>query len=241
MKSYIQDYKLPYFLSKALWQVDVPYSNTCLESIHVDLGCGTNPRNPFLAKKTIAADLFDTRITNLKNKSEFIKVNLCMPLPFADSSIDSISAFDVLEHIPRVQSNSLGVFEYPFISLMSDIYRILKPGGRFISLTPAFPSHAAFEHPTHVNFISEGTVNYFLTQDHGSLSKGYGFVGQFKLIIQHWQFGAGPFEAEENLVCHKWPEYDNKQKLVAIMKLQKRFLKALRTKQKTHLLWVLSK
>jgi SAM-dependent methyltransferase len=228
-------------LSKALWQVDVPYSNTSPETIHVDLGCGTNPRNPFLAQKTIAADFFDTRAAKLKHKSEFVKVDICMPLPFTDSSIDSVSTFDVLEHIPRVQSNSLGIFEYPFISLMSEIYRVLKPGGIFIALTPAFPSHAAFEHPTHVNYISEGTLNYFLAQGSESLNKGYGYVGKFNLIVQQWQFGAGPFEAEENLVCHKWPVLSKKEKLIAIIKLQKRFLHALSKKQKTHLLWVLSK
>lgn len=76
---------------------------------------------------------------------------------------------------------------FPFISLMSEVCRVLKPGGMFFSPTPAFPSPLAFQDPTHVNVITEETLPKYFS---GPLwASGYGFEGQFDLVKQVWNGG----------------------------------------------------
>jgi hypothetical protein len=67
---------------------------------------------------------------------------------------------------------------------MSEIWRVLKFNGKFLSFTPAFPSEAAFTDPTHVNIITEQTYNYFDAQN--NWAKMYGFKGAFIIQDQHW-------------------------------------------------------
>ena len=76
------------------------------------------------------------------------------PIPYPDCSFDSISAFDFIEHVPRILAINQESTKFPFVELMSEIWRVLKPNGMFYALTPAFPHGAAFHDPTHVNFIA---------------------------------------------------------------------------------------
>ena len=66
---------------------------------HLDLGCGNNPRNPYAANELFGVDLsLESETIN----DHFRSCNLvCEPIPFEDSYFDSVSAFDVMEHIPR--------------------------------------------------------------------------------------------------------------------------------------------
>ena len=94
-----------------------------------------------------------------------------------------ISAFDFIEHIPRVLY-APGL-RFSFVELMNEIYRCLKKGGRFVSFTPCYPSPVAFQDPTHVNIITEATFpNYFC--EPALWAKMYGFKGKFKLEKQNW-------------------------------------------------------
>ena len=68
---------------------------------------------------------------------------------------------------------------------MSEIYRILKPGGRFLSFTPAFPAAAAFRDPTHVNIITVETFPLYFDVKNG-WAKMYGFNGGFIIEKQSW-------------------------------------------------------
>jgi SAM-dependent methyltransferase len=73
----------------------------------------------------------------------------------------------------------------PFVELMNEIYRVLKTGGIFLSVTPAYPHGAAFQDPTHVNIITEETfIRYF--DDTYMWAKIYGFNGRFKVLQQEW-------------------------------------------------------
>ena len=67
--------------------------------------------------------------------------------------------------------------------LMSEIWRVLKVNGKFLSFTPAYPNPAAFTDPTHVNIITEQTYNYFDAQN--NWAKMYGFKGAFIIADQH--------------------------------------------------------
>ena len=72
-----------------------------------------------------------------------------------------------------------------FVELMNEIYRVLKPGGTFLSFTPAFPAAAAWRDPTHVNIITEETFPLYF-DDQNRLASVYGFNGYFQITGQRW-------------------------------------------------------
>jgi len=107
------------------------------------------------------------------------KANLVTePIPFEDNFFASISAIDFIEHIPRqICLGSSNELVYPFINLMNEIWRVLAPGGKFLAVTPAFPSPSAFADPTHVNYIADSTHMYFCGER--PAGQMYGFRGKF--------------------------------------------------------------
>jgi SAM-dependent methyltransferase len=111
------------------------------------------------------------------------------PIPLPDSSLDVVTARNFIEHVPRVVLGSTTVF--PFVNLMNEIHRVLKPNGIFYSRTPAFPMQEAFQDPTHVNIITERTFPCYFCTDQvtgGPWASNYGFTGNFKLESQMWDY-----------------------------------------------------
>lgn len=149
-------------------------------SNHLDLGCGTNPQNPYKRANLFGIDIRDDSQTVLAQSGITIKkANLVLEkIPFEDNYFESVSAIDFLEHVPRqICLGSSNEIVYPFINLMNEIWRVLSPGGRFLAVTPAFPSPLSFADPTHVNYIAQGTHEYFCGErPSGSI---YGFHGRF--------------------------------------------------------------
>lgn len=145
----------------------------------LDLGCGQSISNPFNAKELFGADIREL------NSSNVYKCTLGIEsLPFDDSFFDCMTAFDLIEHIPRVTYIN-GENHNPFIFLMDEVYRCLRPGGLFLSHTPAYPSPAAFQDPTHVNVITQDTFKYYFC-DPTLYAKNYGFKGSFSIVKQGW-------------------------------------------------------
>jgi SAM-dependent methyltransferase len=223
-------------LRKIFWQIDIPHTHTAKNSVHVDLGAGNNPRNPFRATKLIATDFHDSFTRH--DGVEFRKCDLTRNLPFDSDSVDSFTAFDVLEHIPRWERTKSGI-EFPFINLMNEIHRCLKPGGIFMALTPAYPSEAAFQDPTHVNVISQATLLYFTGNEPWAKLLGYGFDNGFTVVTQTWQRGGGVLS--ETSLISELEKARKSEKFKIILKLAKRIINLVRTRKPTHLLWVLKK
>jgi SAM-dependent methyltransferase len=223
-------------IRKIVWNVDIPYQHSSAVSIHVDLGAGNSPRNPFNASKLVATDMH--KLFMRPDGVEFVVADLTRVLPFDSNSISSFSAYDVLEHIPRWERID-GEIHFPFIELMSEIHRCLIPGGLFMAVTPAFPNAEAFQDPTHVNIISKGTIRYFAAPEPWATLTGYGFVGSFRVIAQTWLRGAGPF-SEESLL-NSYTNQNLKAKLITCCRLLARAVRAFRVRRPTHLLWVLKK
>lgn len=144
----------------------------------MDLGCGDNPRNPFSADDLYGIDIKERHDPNLKFVYKTCNLSL-EKLPFPDSYFDSVSAYDLLEHIPRVHMEN-GVTRFPFVDLMSEIHRVLKPGGQLHALTPVYPKESAFIDPTHVNFITKNAHRYFVAPS--NMAKMYGYTGSFNKI-----------------------------------------------------------
>lgn len=141
------------------------------------MGCGSYPRNPYGQ-----SELYGIDIGEYATNENIRRANLAIDkIPFEDDFFDSVSAFDVLEHIPRQAIDfSKKETHFPFIALMQEVWRVSKPGGRLYALTPAYPAPEAFQDPTHVNFITAMTHTYFCGEDPHAAR--YGFTGQFEAI-----------------------------------------------------------
>lgn len=153
-----------------------------IASCHLDLGCGAVPRNPYRRDQLFGVDIR----CSADSASNIHAANLTVdPIPFEDSQFDSVSAFDFFEHIPRIFPTPDGKStRFPFVELMNEVYRVLKPGGLLYALTPAYPATEAFQDPTHVNIISESTHLYFTGI--APTARMYGFVGDFSLRRAAW-------------------------------------------------------
>ena len=145
----------------------------------LDLGCGASIRNPYGADLVYGIDLVGDKAKNIKVADLATK-----PIPYKDATFDFVTAYDFLEHIPKLVYLKRKRI-HPFIELMNEIYRILKPGGIFLAHTPAYPRQEVFQDPTHVNFISENTIEYFAGASLET-SRSYGFKGEFEIIRQEW-------------------------------------------------------
>jgi len=173
-----------------------------MKTKHLDVGCGSNPRNPFNYDQLYAIDIVsEINVNSIRNQAApsdvhalrarrviiesdknffYSQGNAALErMPFEDNLFDSISAYDFIEHIPRltVEGNKT---RFPFIEFMNEAHRVLKPNGTFYAITPCFPYREVFVDPTHVNFITEKTHEYFTTPT--LTARMYGFNGQFEIV-----------------------------------------------------------
>ncbi len=153
-------------------------------SRHLDFGCGSSPRNPFDCEVVETVDLIGARSVSK------IEIGPGMPIPFPDAYFDSVSAYDVLEHISRDNSG-----QNLFIFYMNEFSRVLKNSGHGLFIFPEWNTSDVYSDPTHVNFITKETLNYFT----GVNSEG-GYAGirtNFEVLInaklrfwKNWVYGA---------------------------------------------------
>jgi len=150
-----------------------------MPTLSLDIGCGPKPKNYFNADEVYGLDVRN----DLENKVYMADL-IIEPIPFADGFFDFVTCHDFIEHIPPILYSPHR--RYPFIEVMNEIWRVLKPDGKFYSLTPAFPSSAAFFDPTHVNYITEQTFPTGFGSNQAS-AKAAGFCGSFEVESQAWQ------------------------------------------------------
>ncbi|HSV54629.1 MAG TPA: class I SAM-dependent methyltransferase [Burkholderiaceae bacterium] len=151
---------------------------------HLDLGCGTRPRNPYQCHELYGIDINPAA---LKDQGMIRRANLARePIPFEPDFFDAVSAYDFLEHIPRVlNGEQADQTTFPFVLLMNEIWRVLKPAGRLYAVTPGYPRTEAFQDPTHVNIITDKTHLYF-TEEGRCGAQVYGFTGRFRILRVQW-------------------------------------------------------
>ena len=192
------------------------------ESIHLDFGCGASPRNPFNAS---IVNTVDVREYSIPLETRIIEPG--GPLPFADDYFDSVSAYYVLEHLSRSENG-----KNLFIFYMNELHRVLKPSGNALFVFPAFPYKDAFSDPTHVNFITDETVNFFINKSKDSSYEGietnYSLLKNKKL--RQWNkyiYSVELFPSQESKSIRR------------ILSLQKRSL--FRFLRPQHRIWILRK
>jgi SAM-dependent methyltransferase len=82
------------------------------------------------------------------------------PYPFPDESFHFIVCRHVLEHVRH------------FVPAVTELHRILKPGGVIYVEAPYFSSVHAYTDPTHVRFFTSRSFDYFLE---GSPQTAFGY------------------------------------------------------------------
>ena len=181
---------------------------------HLDLGCGKFPRNPY---RRAALHGIDIRALSPQDEGfDYRRANLALePIPYPDGHFLSVSAYDFIEHVPRMLAGGTEGTRLPFIELMNEIWRVLAANGRLYAVTPAWPHAEAFADPTHVNIITEETIGYFVGA--APLGRMYGFRGRFELLRQDWvnadEARSPDTDGEENLFRPR--QYDTVSKRLA--------------------------
>lgn len=203
---------------------------------HLDLGCGKFPRNPYRRGHVSGIDIrpladsghFDYRIANL----------VLQPIPYDDDTFASVSAFDFIEHVPRLLATPDGQgTRFPFVQLMQETWRVLAPGGLLYALTPAFPNAEAFVDPTHVNIITERTHEYFCGAN--PLARMYGFEGRFDCRRADWVHHADAYSAMAGSPENRAPRSGFKRMARGARSLSRRLRGKSDTEHKTYFLWEL--
>jgi SAM-dependent methyltransferase len=69
--------------------------------------------------------------------------------PFEDNSVGVIRSFDVFEHLSSIMHT------------MSELYRVLAPGGMAYIQVPSTDGRGAFQDPTHVSFWNNNSFFYW--------------------------------------------------------------------------------
>jgi len=70
-------------------------------------------------------------------------------IPYPDSSVGVVRAYDVLEHL------------HDSVAIMNEIHRVLAPGGWLLASVPSTDGRGAFQDPTHVSFWNENSFWYY--------------------------------------------------------------------------------
>lgn len=98
--------------------------------------------------------------------------DLAFPWPWADSTVDSIAAWDIFEHLPNKRQS------------MNEAWRVLKPGCNLDLVVPTTDGRGAFQDPTHVSFWTPNDLFYFCEeyQEWQRFKGHYGISAHFKII-----------------------------------------------------------
>lgn len=126
-------------------------------ALTLDIGCGNSCKGDF-------------GIDDIWFDGDKVK-NCCLGFnnfPFESEKFDKVIANHVLEHIPGVwfSLNRDGFFPYyerfqPLQYLFNEVYRVLKPGGRFEIVVPRANTGGALGDPTHLIQWELNTIDYF--------------------------------------------------------------------------------
>lgn len=123
------------------------------------------------AEKFVTMDKFSTVIDNLPENVEMVTA-IAPKLPFPDSSFDFVISFQVIEHIKND------------VEFVSEIHRVLRPGGEAIVSTPNKPISIT-RNPWHVR---EYTDSEFMTllKSKFDLITPYGVIGN-EVVMEYYK------------------------------------------------------
>lgn len=103
---------------------------------------------------------------------------------FEDSSVGVIRAADVIEHLDSL------------VHVMSEVHRVLVPGGYFFGLIPSTDGRGAWQDPTHKLFLNQNSFFYFTRRNQARYIDNTSI--RFKKIILE-TFFPSQWEEENNI------------------------------------------
>jgi SAM-dependent methyltransferase len=111
--------------------------NQYVSKNNIHLGCGNRPLSNF------------TNLDYYNRKHADLIADLEKDLPYSSESIDFIYSDNVFEHIRNI------------LGLIKECHRVLRKGGVLAVKVPYFKSRYAFVDPTHCNFFTLQSMDYF--------------------------------------------------------------------------------
>lgn len=88
-------------------------------------------------------------LTTVDLRGAEITADLRERWPFADGTVGMVRAYDVFEHLPDI------------LHTMTELSRVLAPGGHAFIQVPSTDGRGAFQDPTHVSFWNENSILYY--------------------------------------------------------------------------------
>ena len=85
----------------------------------LDIGCGKEPKNPFLMDEVYGIDIREDL------DAKIFRADLAVePIPFENEFFDGVSAFDFIEHVPRVIY--MPHRRFCFVELMNELLTVVN-------------------------------------------------------------------------------------------------------------------
>lgn len=107
---------------------------------------------------------------NISTKPDVICDLNAKVFPFQENAFDMVVAISVLEHLND------------FFAAMGEIHRISRDGASVHILVPHFSSAAAFVDPTHRQFMSARSCDYFISGT--DIERNYGFYLPYRFQLK---------------------------------------------------------
>lgn len=168
---------------------------------NLNVGCGLNQTKSTPDQEWINLDM------NPDVKPDVLHALGSEPLPFAGELFDCVFASHVFEHLDGPT----------FVLVIADIYRILKPGGYLIGITPHGSNDSAWENPHHLQLFTENTWFYVTKDAYGEKQRGtVGYGASQGADIKDWTI--------EQIILTPLPEFINDPRLEEKAKHQRNVL-----------------
>jgi predicted SAM-dependent methyltransferase len=110
---------------------------------------------------------------NIDNRAECnpdVICDLSEGIPYEDNTVDEVVAIDFIEHLERQD----------VLKFMDEVYRVLKPGGKFFHRTPSEEGRGAWQDPMHKSAWNINTWKHYFTDP--AYRDLYGTVPNFKIL-----------------------------------------------------------